>query len=109
MLKLTYKETLDLMDKLNKNGFIYVGIQHIRSGNRDEVERQRDLLNELNVKPFLEVVIKPSEIERKLDNFVIVHIAGPYVNIYKVEDLKKKNLPDFNLFSKHKCIGVLTE
>jgi hypothetical protein len=108
MRKITQKELLKELDKMNKDGFKYMGLYHSRSGLRSDVELQKEFIKNLNAKIIKEFHIKaelnPSVkklIERGLA--IPINIEPDYVNIYEVKDVKEK----IKGISKEKCVTIL--
>ena len=106
METLSQKQLIKELDRQNQEKFKYVGILHIRSGYRPEVEAHREFIDSLNAEPVRVVKIQdpltPQEKELS-KHCAIIQVSRAYVNIYNADDVKDK----IKGMSKHKCIGTL--
>ena len=105
---LSQKQIISLLDDLNKDSFQYVGIMHIRTGYRLEIEAHKMFLEELNAKPIKEIEMHNplTEFERNkwwVKNAIVVNVSSAFVNIYRVKDVEHK----IRNMSKEKCIMIL--
>jgi hypothetical protein len=103
---LTTKELVKKMDDLNKEKFKYVGVWHIRSGCREEVQDHKNFINNLEAKPIIEIKIRKPKtpLEEEIEKYsLVIEISPPYVNIYNVDDVKDK----LEGISIHKCLVKL--
>jgi len=103
---LSQKQLIKELDRINQEAFKYVGVWHIRSGYRPEVESNRNFIDNLNAKPIREIKIRdpptPQQIEIE-QHAIIIECYPAYVNIYNVDDVKDK----LKGISKHKCMVIL--
>lgn len=102
---LSQKQLIKELDRINQEAFKYVGVWHIRSGYRPEVESNRNFIDNLNAKPIREIKIRnpPTPQQREIEKYAITTEVSPaYVNIYNVDDVKDK----LRGISKHKCIVI---
>ena len=107
---LSQKQIVELLDKLNKDSFEYIGVMHIRSGYIPEVEAHNMFIKELNAKPIKEIEMRDPLTEREerekrwwVKNAIVVNVSPGYVNIYRVNDVEHK----IKNISKEKCIMIL--
>ena len=103
MKEVSQKELLEMIDEMNKDEFKYVGVMHIRSGCRTEVEMHNEFIINLGVSPIKEFKIKkeqsyPDSISKY---FITIEVSQPYVNIYEYEQIKNK-VPEL---TKDKCVA----
>jgi len=110
-MELTEKQIVQEIDEMNKDGFNYVGVHHVRSGDRAEVESHAKFIKDLKTKPFKEIKIRYPQIPgiEKIREYVItIEVGSTYINIYKIDDVKDKiEEMTKQKLSKHKCIVML--
>lgn len=95
------------LDKLNRKGFKYFGVKHLRTGSRLDVENHNQFIKNLKAKPIMEFKIRnpdPPMVEELRKFSIVMHIESVYLNLYKLEEIKGK-LPKG--LSKEKCIILL--
>ena len=104
---LSKKRMIEELDRMNKDEFKYVGVMHIKSGYRQEVECHRGFIEDiLKVKPIRQIRIREplTQEQRELSKYAIVIECSPfYVNIYNVDDVKDK----LKGISKKICLVIL--